>query len=164
VSGAGGVLLMLIMTKMTAEWFAGKEIGTAMGVMLAGWPLGIGLGAAFLGEIGARSSWRSVQQLASGIAALGFVLLALLYRDAPGVAPAGTVLRLWPRLPARAWALALSAGAVWALFNVGFILLVGFGPGALVAQGASLAQAGLLVSVVLWVSVISAPLGGLRWR
>jgi MFS family permease len=38
VSGSGGVLLTLVLSKMTAEWFAGREISTAMSVMLTGWP------------------------------------------------------------------------------------------------------------------------------
>jgi len=49
---------------------------------------------------------------------------------------------------------------------VGFIVLVGFGPGVLVSRGATLAQAGSLVSLAVWVSAISVPLGGAvvdRW-
>lgn len=160
VSGAGGVLLTLIVAKMTAEWFAGKEMATAMGIMLTGWPLGIGVGAAVLGVVGEHSTWRATQHVATGGAALAFALLALFYQDASGVRMSRVALRLWPALPAREWARALTAGTVWALFNVGFIVLVGFGPGVLVAQGASLIQAGFLVSLVVWVSVISVPLGG----
>jgi MFS family permease len=160
LSGAGGVLLTLILTKMTAEWFAGKEISTAMSLMLSGWPLGIGLGTAFFGAVAAHSSWRSVQHLVTSTATLAFMLLTLCYRDAPGAGTPAAALRLWPRLPARAWALALAAGAAWASFNVGLIVLVGFGPAVLTAQGASLAQAGFLTSLVLWAIAISAPLGG----
>ena len=56
VSGAGGVLLTLVLSRMTAEWFAGREISTAMGVMLTGWPIGIGLGTALFGATAAASS------------------------------------------------------------------------------------------------------------
>jgi len=38
--------------------------------------------------------------------------------------------------------------------------MVGFGPGLLQARGASLGQAGFLVSLAIWVSLISVPLGG----
>jgi len=50
---------------------------------------------------------------------------------------------------------------------VGFIVLVGFGPGVLVSRGATLAGAGFLVSLAVWVSAITGPLGGAvvdRWR
>jgi predicted MFS family arabinose efflux permease len=160
LSGAGGVLLNLILAKMTAEWFAGKEISTAMGVMLTSWPFGIGLGAALFGAVGAASSWRLVQHLAAALAAGAFVLVALFGRDAPGVAATGASLRLLPNLSSREWALALTAGAAWMLFNVGFIVMVGFGPGLLQARGATLGQAGFLVSLAIWISTISVPLGG----
>jgi len=160
LSGAGGVLLNLILAKMTAEWFAGKEISTAMGVMLTSWPFGIGLGAALFGAVGAASSWRLVQHLAAALAGGAFVLVALLGRDAPGVGATGASLRLLPNLSSREWALALTAGAAWMLFNVGFIVMVGFGPGLLQARGATLGQAGFLVSLAIWISTISVPLGG----
>jgi len=161
VSGAGGVLLTLVLAKMTAEWFMGKEISTAMGLMLIGWPLGIGLGVAFFGAVAAAFSWRSVQYLALASTAVAFLLLAFLYRDPPGVSRSDGPLWFWPTLPARDWALALTSGAVWMLFNAGFIVLVGFGPDVLVSRGASLAKAGFLVSVAVWVSIVSVPLGGM---
>lgn len=160
LSGTGGVLLTLILAKMTAEWFTGKEISTAMSVMLTGWPLGIGLGTAFFGAVAAASSWRAVQRLAAASIILAFALLALFYRDAPGVKRSGATLRFWPNLPARGWAVALAAGTVWMLFNVGFIVLVGFGPAVLVSQGTSFVEAGFLVSLAVWVSAISVPLCG----
>src|SRR5262250_2923371 len=41
VSGIGGVLLNVALTKMIADWFTGREISTAMGVMLASFPVGM---------------------------------------------------------------------------------------------------------------------------
>lgn len=160
LSGAGGVLLNLILAKMTAEWFAGKEISTAMSIMLISWPFGIGLGATLFGAVGAVSSWRFVQHVAAALAAGAFVLVAILGRDAPGVGATGTSLRFLPNLSPRAWALTLTAGAAWMLFNVSFILVVGFGPGLLQARGATLGHAGFLVSLAIWISTIAVPLGG----
>ncbi len=155
LSGAGGVLLNLILAKMTAEWFAGKEISTAMSIMLTAWPLGVGLGAALFGAVGAASSWRLVQRLAATLTAGAFVLVALFGRDAPSVGATRAALRFLPNLTRRGWALALTAGAAWMLFNVGVIVM-----GLLQARGASLGQAGFLVSLAIWVSLISVPLGG----
>ena len=160
VSGVGGVLLTLIVAKMTAEWFAGKEMSTAMAVMLSGWPLGIGLGVAFFGTAASAFSWRFVQYLALVSTALVFLLFALFYRNPPGLTPAAGPLRFWPNLPAREWKLSLAAGAAWMLFNVGFIVFLSFGPGFLVSHGSSLAHAGYLMSVAVWVSIVSVPMGG----
>jgi len=161
LSGAGGVLLNLILAKMTAEWFVGKEISTAMSIMLAAWPLGIGLGTACLGTVAVVLSWQSVQYLTAANAALSLLLMAFFYRDAPAVRTSNAALRFWPNLSAHGWSLSLAAGAAWMLFNVGFIVLVGFGPAVLVSRGISLARAGFLVSLAVWIGVISVPLGGL---
>ncbi len=44
VSGTGAVLFNLVLTKMATDWFAGREIVLAMGVVLASWPFGIAVG------------------------------------------------------------------------------------------------------------------------
>src|SRR5262249_33720379 len=40
ISGAGGVLLTVQMTKMVTDWFAGREIATAMAIFINSWPVG----------------------------------------------------------------------------------------------------------------------------
>src|SRR5262249_23237237 len=44
VSGTGAVLFNVALTKMTADWFAGREIVTAMSILIASWPFGIAVG------------------------------------------------------------------------------------------------------------------------
>ena len=55
VSGIGGVLLNVLLAKMVADWFRDKEMATAMGVMLTSWPIGMGLALATLGTLAAVS-------------------------------------------------------------------------------------------------------------
>jgi MFS family permease len=55
----------------------------------------------------------------------------------------------------------ITAGLIWGLFNVGFAIIVSFGPSLLVERGWSIAEAGSTISIALWVSVVSVPLGGL---
>src|SRR5580704_7429144 len=52
VAGGGGVLLNVVMTKMVADWFAGKEIATAMAIFVGSWPTGIALSLLTLPLIG----------------------------------------------------------------------------------------------------------------
>src|SRR4029079_16335335 len=40
VSGAGGVVLTVQLTKMLTDWFAGREIATAMAILVNSWPGG----------------------------------------------------------------------------------------------------------------------------
>src|SRR5262249_50743257 len=44
ISGAGAVLINVVMTKMITDWFANREIVTAMSILIASWPLGLALG------------------------------------------------------------------------------------------------------------------------
>ena len=43
ISGVGAVLLNVLLTKMTIDWFVGREIGTALAVLVSSWPIGIGV-------------------------------------------------------------------------------------------------------------------------
>ena len=43
-SGMGATLFNLVITKMTTDWFARREIVLAMAVILSTWPFGIALG------------------------------------------------------------------------------------------------------------------------
>src|SRR5262249_39433993 len=52
------------------------------------------------------------------------------------------------------------AGGVWMLFNVGYILVVSFGPALLMSQGLSQRDAGFMTSLVSWTVIITIPLGG----
>ena len=52
VSGAGGVLLTVQMTKMVTDWFAGKEIATAMAIFVNSWPAGVAISLLVLPAIG----------------------------------------------------------------------------------------------------------------
>lgn len=64
-------------------------------------------------------------------------------------------------LPRRVWALALSAGIAWALLNASIIVVASFAPSFLMAQGASVGEAGFLTGVALWISIVAVPAGGL---
>ena len=54
----------------------------------------------------------------------------------------------------------IMAGLIWGLYNVGFAMIFSFGPSMLVERGWSISAAGSTISIVLWLAVISVPLGG----
>jgi MFS family permease len=43
LSGTGAIFFNVLVTKMVADWFKGREIVTALGVLVTSWPLGIAL-------------------------------------------------------------------------------------------------------------------------
>ena len=158
VSGAGGVILSVQMTKMVTDWFAGKEIATAMAIFVNSWAAGVAVSLLALPRIG---SMYGVGAVHLGVAALigsGFVLLALAYRAPPEVTAAAPTHQ---RLDRHAVLAMIVAGSIWGLFNVGFATIFSFGPSMLVERGWSIAAAGSTISIVVWLAVLSVPTGGL---
>src|SRR5438552_8268088 len=162
LSGVGAVLMNILLAKMVADWFTEREMSTAMAVMLTSWPVGLGLAAATLGSLATRSSWRMAIAMTALAAAVGLVLIAFAYRDpprAPARAPGPAERRA--RLSTRDVGLAVSAGFAWGCFNASLVAVIAFGPGMLMAGGVSLGEAGFIVSLAIWVTILSVPLGGL---
>src|SRR5216110_1263468 len=163
LSGAGAVLMNILLAKMVADWFAEGELTTAMAVMLSSWPVGLGVAAATLGGLATRSSWRMAIVATALAAALGLLLIAFAYRDpsrtAGGAAGAPPARRAG--LAAREVGLAVSAGLAWGCFNASLVAVVAFGPAMLMARGLSLGDAGFVVSLAIWVTILSVPLGSL---
>src|SRR5687768_5393936 len=157
LAGAGGVLMNMALLKLTADWFAERELATAMAVMLTAWPFGLGAAVASLGALATATSWRTAIVVASSIAILGMALMALVFRDAPvrGAAGASAQLR------GRDVGLAVTSGAAWGAFHAGVVVVIAFAPAMLVSRGASLGHAGFLASLAIWISIVSVPLGGL---
>ena len=172
VAGIGGVLLNVLMSKMVTDWFAGKEIATAMAIFVNSWPAGIALCLFLLPALAAAEGITSALLLTTAFCVLGFVLLAALYRPpaetgpgaiaapaVPSAAPAApSAPASWPHPPAiRA---VIAAGCIWGLFNAAVGMVFGFGPTMLVERGWGLAAAGSATSLVLWFVSASVPLGG----
>ena len=158
LSGAGFILANAVFSKMVADWFAGKEIATAMAVLLTAWPVGIAVALLSLGTIANALSWRVAIEVGALVAALGLVLIVTLYRRPP---TAGTAaVPGMAALRARDVRLAVTGGITWGAMNGALLVLVGFTPSLLVAHGASVAQAGAVVSLTLWITLLSIPLGG----
>lgn len=156
VSGAGGVLLSVQLTKMVTDWFAGKEIASAMAIFVNSWPAGIALSLLTLPSIGTSYGVDAVHLSIAALMAIG-ILLALLYRPPPGeVAAAASS----ARLDMKTLMAVMVAGLIWGLFNVGFAVIFSFGPTMLVERGWTIAQAGSVISIVLWIAVFSVPFGG----
>ncbi len=159
VSGIGGIAMSILLTKMITDWFAGKEIVTAMSILIASWPLGIGFSFLLFPPLAAAWSWQAVMLLAAAFALLCLGLVAAFYRDAPEAPPsAGGAFRI--KLTKREWVLAVIAGSMWAVFNVGFIILVNFSPELFTRSGYSAASAGGLASLLGWGTIPLVPLAG----
>jgi len=157
VAGSGGVLLNVQMTKMVADWFAGREIATAMAIFVNSWPAGVAIALLTLPSVGTAYGVSAVYLAVAALIAVAFVLLAAVYQP-PASAVAATATSA--RLDRNAAIAVIAAGLIWGLYNVGFAMIFSFGPSMLVERGWSIAAAGSTISIVLWVSVGSVPSGG----
>jgi MFS family permease len=156
IAGAGAVLLNVQLTKMATDWFAGKEIATAMAIFISSWPVGLGLSLLTLPVIGTAHGMRAVDLSVAALVVLGIVL-AVTYRPpltAATAAPSRARLDLHTAMAVTV------AGLIWGLFNVGFATIFSFGPTMLAERGWSIAAAGSVLSILLWISVLSIPFGG----
>src|SRR5437899_8195292 len=162
LSGVGAVLMNILLAKMVADWFAERELSTAMGIMLTSWPVGLGIAAATLGALATHASWRTAIGATALVAALGLVLIAFLFRNPPRPANGtASAAERRVRLPAREIALATSGGFAWGCFNASLVAIIAFGTGLLTARGTSLGDAGFIVSLAIWLTMLAVPLGGL---
>ncbi len=159
ISGTGAVLLTVLVAKMVTDWFAGREIVTAMAISIASWPFGLAAGLVVYGPLAASVGWSAIMYLGALAALAAFVLVALVYRDPPSM-PAAVPVRLELNLARREWLLVLIAGVMWGLYNVAYIVLISFAPELFTVRGWSLAEASSIVSLIGWVLIPSVPLSG----
>ncbi len=166
ISGMGAILFNLVITKMTADWFARREIVLAMAVILSTWPFGIALGLFTQPLIAGAFGWRDVVLLSGGFCLASLLLVASCYRPPPDEAPAGDerIAVAAGRLglpPGRIIAPVIAAGFMWGSFNAGVVGYFSFVPALLAERGGmTMAQSGALTSLALWVGMLSIPFGG----
>ena len=159
LSGTGAVLMNVLLTKMVADWFAGREIATAMAILVTSWPFGIALGLLGFVPLAAWLGWPAVMTVAALVCVPCLFGVAAFYRPAPGSADAVPA-RFELNLTAREWLLVSFAGFVWATYNVGYIVLVSFMPGYFTSRGYALVEASALVSWLGWALMLFVPVGG----
>jgi MFS family permease len=157
VSGAGGVLLTVQLTKMVTDWFAGREIATAMAIFVNSWPVGLGLSLLLLPAIGTTFGVATVYVVVAALIGSTLLLLLVGYRS-PEAAGRGAA-KAKP-LDRRTTFALIVAGLIWGLYGVGPATIFSFGPTLLVERGWSVAAAGSTISMVLWISVPFVPLAG----
>jgi MFS family permease len=156
VSGTGGVLLNVQMTKMVTDWFAGREIATAMAIFVNSWPAGLAISLLLLPPLGAAHGVSAVYLAVMALIACGIMALGGWYRP-PAASSAVTAGIGLDRHTALA---VVAAGIIWSLYNVGVAMIFSFGPSMLVERGWSITLAGSTTSIVLWLVALSVPLGG----
>lgn len=158
VCGVGFVVTTIYFTKMVTDWFAGKELATAMAVLVMSWPFGIAVGQIGYVWLIELFDWPMPFIVASAFCALGAVSVFVIYRAPKGlVAPAvgGT----W-RLPLDELTLIILAAGVWGFFNAAYIVYLIFVPRILMEGGYGTGAAAATASIASWVFLFSGTVCG----
>jgi predicted MFS family arabinose efflux permease len=158
ICGLGFVLTSLYFTKMLVDWFAGREIATAMAVLVMSWPFGIAMGQVGHSWLAATEGWRWPFVVASLYCLAVACLVFLAYRPPPAAATAPAAPSM--RLTGREWTLTLIAAVVWSAFNAAYVVYLSFAPRVLVAAGDTPLHAASVISLASWVMIFSATLCG----
>lgn len=154
VSGIGFVTTTIYLTKMVTDWFVGKEIATALGILVMTWPLGIAIGQIGHEWLAANIGWSTAFWAASAYAAFGTALVGIFYR-APQRANAAAVAAPRISLGRNEVILILAASLVWSLFNAGYVVYLSFAPKLLVSGGMGALAAAAIISVASYLMMFS---------
>jgi len=158
LGGVGFVLVSLYFTKMVADWFAGREIATAMAVLVMSWPFGIAMGQVGHAWLATNHGWRWPFGTAGLYCLAVAALVFLFYRppSASGAAAAAPSISL----TRREWTLTTIAALVWSFFNAAYVVYLSFAPRVLVAGGDSAMHAASVISLASWVMIFSGTVCG----
>lgn len=152
-AGAGFLFTTLYFTKMIADWFEGREIATAMSILVMSWPFGIAMGQVGHAWLAQAFGWAVPFQVASIyclIAAIGVLVFYRPPHDLPQTQGGTTAV-----LNGQEWRLILCAAAAWGVFNAAYVTYLSFGPKVLETMGHSAIAAAGVISVGSWIMILS---------
>lgn len=157
-AGAGFLFTTLYFTKMVADWFEGREIATAMSILVMSWPFGIAMGQVGHAWLAHAYGWQVPFQAASVYCLLAAIAVFLFYRaphDLPS-AKGGSA----ASLTGLEWRMVICAASAWGVFNAAYVTYLSFGPKVLEGLGQTALSAAGIISVGSWLMIISGAVCG----
>ncbi|MBW4092885.1 MAG: MFS transporter [Proteobacteria bacterium] len=163
VSGFGAVAMMVLQSKVIADWFTGPRFMLAISLSSAAYPVGVGLSQLVLPPLAHAFGWGAAFGSGAAEAALALALFLAAYRPAPGTTD---VARGFSFPTGREAALSACAGLIWTAYTACYAAFLSYAPALMTARGEGLALIGLVVALATWGNVVATPLGGVaagRW-
>ena len=152
--GVGFVVCTIFMTKMIVDWFAGREIATAMAILVMSWPFGIAMGQVGHTWLASTFGWQWAFAAAALYCLAGAMLVLVAYRP-PAMPTAPSVATTASGMTRREWKLVILAALVWGCFNAAFIVYLSFASRVLIAGGYGTFEAAAVISLASWVMILS---------
>ena len=157
-AGAGFLFTTLYFTKMVADWFEGREIATAMSILVMSWPFGIAMGQVGHAWLALTYGWQIPFLVASAYCLLAATAVFLFYRPPHDLPPAKGAAAA--SLTGPEWRLIFCAASAWGVFNAAYVTYLSFGPKVLEGLGQTAIAAAGIISVGSWLMIISGALCG----
>ena len=158
ICGVGFVFSTIFFAKVTTDWFEGKELATAMSILVMSWPFGIAMGQIGHGWLATNFDWRWAFIIASSYCAISAFLIMILFHSPPHIKSEKVSFGI--RLTGNELLLTLVASSAWGLFNAGYVVYLSFGPSILIAQGMNAVSALGVISIASWIMIFSGALCG----
>jgi MFS family permease len=152
------VFSTIFFAKVTTDWFEGKELATAMSILVMSWPFGIAMGQIGHGWLATNFDWRWAFIIASSYCAISALLIMILFHSPPHIKSEKVSFGI--RLTGNELLLTLVASSAWGLFNAGYVVYLSFGPSILIAQGMNTVSALGVISIASWIMIFSGALCG----
>jgi LPXTG-motif cell wall-anchored protein len=161
VAGAGALTMLVLAPQLLAQWFAGREMGIAMGVLNTALPIGTILSLNFLSLLGENMGWRASAWISAAVPLIALVIFIFLFAPAPGTSQISrskgeSFLQSVRLTGISIWIL----GIAWLLFNAAVISMFTFTPEFLQSAGLTIASAGFVTSALMWPSIVLGPVVG----
>jgi predicted MFS family arabinose efflux permease len=161
VAGAGALTMLVLAPQLLAQWFRGREMGIAMGVVNTALPIGTILSLNFLSLLGENMGWRASAWISAAVPLIALLVFIFLFAPAPGTSqitrPKSESFPQSVKLTGISiWIL----GIAWLLFNAGVISMFTFTPEFLQGTGLTIAAAGFVTSALMWPSIVLGPVVG----
>jgi MFS family permease len=161
IIGLGSAVLVVALPKIITNWFAGREIGLAMGVYHTAYPLGTVLALNFAGILAYSLGWQVPIWVSAVLCAIALLLFIVFIREAKG-SQAETLKsgNLFGAIKEAGWKIWL-VGLAWALFGGGTLAYFTYAPDYFISSGKDVAQAGVIASAPMFGSILLAALIGM---
>jgi predicted MFS family arabinose efflux permease len=148
VAGLGAVTVVVLQSKILADWFSPRTFLPALAVSTASYPVGVGLSQLVQPWLAAHVGW----QVALGSGAAVAALAGLLFVAAHPPAEAGRRPSGFGLPDRRECGLITLAGLMWTTYNAAYVGFLSYVP-ALLVERHETGHAGLVMTVATWSNV-----------
>ncbi|MGA7677130.1 MAG: MFS transporter [Dehalococcoidia bacterium] len=161
IIGLGSAVVVVALPKIITNWFAGREIGLAMGVYHTAYPLGTVLALNFAGILAYKLGWQVPIWGSAVLCAVALLLFIIFIREAKSdqseTLKSGTLLGAIKEAGWKIWLV----GIAWALFGGGTVAYFTYAPDYFISSGKDITQAGVIASAPMFGSIVLAALIGM---